>query len=584
MSSPTKVSENLSFPATASLVSPPKTFALPSVVLSPRSPNCSNVGPPLPPSPDKTCLGNSPSSHDPVRPSRNSDPSNALNCPDPSQCDKFAVNDSSTSCSGLGTVATKPGSAVCERTRSKLAAKKQVEASASPQLKSQAVPPDSQEKLSCDPLKMPLGPLLATEECTDLKPDKDACPKGHPSDPQCQDVMPNFSLGSLGLNTLPSQSSPVLAKSPPSSLEDQLYLSPSPEKPDVREVVTLNDSPLANFPDDPSEWTKMFLGLLSGPPPAKAFASLPPVTKSICKYCELVLSSPVSLKLHLEEVHLIRSPSKSAAPVAPSRSNPALRLLPQFVCDKCKAAFHFKPSLLAHRCLETADASSKSPLGSDPPELASSSTKRTRPATSNSKQVVSNKGSLSYAAATSRKLPANPPPRPHSSVRAAWHFLACGLPTFCTSALCHRPVPLVRKLLLQRRSRSPPTQATPLHVSETLGGALGVSSSSTPPEPRPMLPCVDCNFLAKTRKGLRFHRYRQHSVPIAKRSTTRSQEHVPPPTTQDANLTSPPPSGVVNKIHPDRAGCSAAQITSSLPSNTQSVVQSPDLPNYQPFF
>ncbi|KAF8789419.1 hypothetical protein HNY73_007357 [Argiope bruennichi] len=391
MSTPTKVSGNMSFPATALLVSPPKTIALPSVVLSPRSPNGSNVGPPLPLSPDKMCMGNNLSAHDHVRPSsRNSDPSTALNCPDPSQCDTKVLTDSSTSCSGLVTVETKPGSAVCERTRSKLAAKKQIEARASPVLKPQAVPPASQMNSTCVSLKLPLGSPLATDECADLvaapvseslplgtsttagnlphvvpcpeeKSDKDACLEAHPAAPQCPDELPNFSLGSLGLPNRSSEGSPVMAQSPPTTLEDQLFLSPSPEKQDVQEVVTLSDSPLAKVPDLPSEWTKMFLGLLSGPPPAKAFASLPPVAKSTCKYCELVLSSPVSLKLHLEEVHLIRSPTKSAAPEVPTRSNPAMRLLPQFVCEKCKKAFHFKPSLLAHRCLASADAPPRVP-------------------------------------------------------------------------------------------------------------------------------------------------------------------------------------------------------------------------------
>ncbi|KAF8789428.1 hypothetical protein HNY73_007366 [Argiope bruennichi] len=200
-----------------------------------------------------------------------------------------------------------------------------------------------------------------------------------------------------------------MAHSPPTSLEDQLFLSPSPEKQDVQEVVTLSDSPVAKVPDLPSEWTKMFLGLLSGPPRAKAFSSLPPVDKSTCRYCELVLSSPVSLKLHLEEVHLIRSPTKSAAPVAPSRSDPALRLLPQFVCQKCKEAFHFKPSPLAHRCLASADAPPKSPLDSDPPEQASSPAKPKRPVTSTSSQSVSKSvGSLSYAAAYVTKTSCQP--------------------------------------------------------------------------------------------------------------------------------------------------------------------------------
>ncbi|XP_055947152.1 uncharacterized protein LOC129980793 [Argiope bruennichi] len=118
-----------------------------------------------------------------------------------------------------------------------------------------------------------------------------------------------------------------------------------------------------------------------------------------------------------------------------------------------------------------------------------------------------------------------------------------------------------------------------------LSGALGVSTPSTPPtppEPRPLLPCADCNFLAKTRKGLRFHRYRQHSVPIAKRSISRSQEHALPPTPQDAKIVSPPSSGAYNTIHPDRAGCSSDQINSTLPSNSQSVVQSPDLTYVSP--
>ncbi|XP_055924522.1 proteoglycan 4-like [Argiope bruennichi] len=484
MSTPTKVSGNMSFPATALLVSPPKTIALPSVVLSPRSPNGSNVGPPLPLSPDKMCMGNNLSAHDHVRPSsRNSDPSTALNCPDPSQCDTKVLTDSSTSCSGLVTVETKPGSAVCERTRSKLAAKKQIEARASPVLKPQAVPPASQKNSTCVSLKLPLGSPLATDECADLvaapvseslplgtsttagnlphvvpcpeeKSDKDACLEAHPAAPQCPDELPNFSLGSLGLPNRSSEGSPVMAQSPPTTLEDQLFLSPSPEKQDVQEVVTLSDSPLAKVPDLPSEWTKMFLGLLSGPPPAKAFASLPPVAKSTCKYCELVLSSPVSLKLHLEEVHPIRSPTKSAAPEVPTRSNPAMRLLPQFVY---------------------------------PPELASSPAKPKRPATSTSNQSVSKSGSLSYAAATSRKLPANPPPRPAFQCPRCLAFFS-----------------MRSAYVLHKCPKSPAASSAPGDTSSRF--------------------CCDCKILFVNKKALREHNYNIHnplrpaqpSVPVAK--------------------------------------------------------------------
>ncbi|KAF8797269.1 hypothetical protein HNY73_001554 [Argiope bruennichi] len=110
------------FPCNCLACEPPKTVALPSVVLSPRSPNDSNVGPLLPFSPDKMCVGNNLSSPhqslheniDRVHPlSPNSVLSAALNCLDPSQCASKDPSNSSTPCTGLGTIDTKPGFAVC---------------------------------------------------------------------------------------------------------------------------------------------------------------------------------------------------------------------------------------------------------------------------------------------------------------------------------------------------------------------------------------------------------------------------------------------------------------------------------------
>ncbi|KAF8797253.1 hypothetical protein HNY73_001538 [Argiope bruennichi] len=245
-----------------------------------------------------------------------------------------------------------------------------------------------------------------------------------------------------------------------------------------------------------------------------------------------------------------------------------------------------------------------------------------RSPTSTSYQSVSKCGSLSYAAATSRKLPANPPPRPafqcprclaFFSMRSAYVLHKCPKSPAASSApgdtssrfCCDCKILFVNKKALREHNNNihnplrpaqpsvpvakaaPPTQqpktadaSNSSSCVRNLSGALGVSTPSTPPtppEPRPLLPCADCNFLAKTRKGLRFHRYRQHSVPIAKRSISRSQEHALPPTPQDAKIVSPPSSGAYNTIHPDRAGCSSDQINSTLPSNSQSVVQSPDL-------
>ncbi|KAF8789554.1 Retrovirus-related Pol polyprotein type-1 like protein [Argiope bruennichi] len=195
-------------------------------------------------------------------------------------------------------------------------------------------------------------------------------------------------------------------------LEDQLFLSPSPEKQDAPEVVTLSDSPAAKDPVYPPEWASIILGALNGPPRVKAFPSLSLVNESPlkCHYCEKVTGS------------------------------------------------------------------------------------------SNTSSYVRN-----------------------------------------------------------------------------LSNAIGVSSTSsaTPPEPRPYLPCAECNFLAKIRKGLRFHRYRQDAIEIAKRSTTKSQENELAFSAQDASRTSPPSSGAITQNPPDRAGCSSSINASSLPSPTQRVVQSP---------
>ncbi|KAF8789854.1 hypothetical protein HNY73_007763 [Argiope bruennichi] len=458
MSTPSKVSGNLSLPATALLVSPPKTIALPSAVLSPRSPSGTNVGPPLPLSPDKMCMGNNLSALDRVQPpSPNSDPSTALNCPPRSP---LATDESADLVAAPVSGSLSPGTTTTA------------------------------------------GNLPHVVPCPEEKPDKDACFEAHPPAPYCPDELPNFSLGSLVLPNFSSEGSPDMAHSPPTSLEDQLFLSPSPEKQDVQEVVNLSDSPVAKVPNLPSEWTKMFLGLLSGPPRAKAFSSLPPVVKSTCKYCEL-------------------------------------------------------PSPLAHRVWHRLNAPPKSPLDSDPPEQASSPAKpNVLSPPRSSRRSVPKKRRVSlvrgcYVTKTSCQ-PSSKASLPVAffSMRSAYVLHKCPKSPAASSApgdtssrfCCACKILFVDKRALREHNynvQNPlrPAQpsvpvvkaAPPTHQSKVadrsnsssclrnLSGALGVSSSSTPPEPRPLLPCADCNFLAKTRKGLRFHRYRQHSVPIAKR-------------------------------------------------------------------
>ncbi|KAF8778865.1 Retrovirus-related Pol polyprotein type-1 like protein [Argiope bruennichi] len=471
MLTPSKVSDNSDIansvpsdsggPVTASIVSPMKAAILPNVILSPSG-GSTSVGSPtgkthsIPTSP--LCFAIKLSEVDanlkeegPVSvPLCNGSPERAVQSSPTALQDCLgtktpvsplrAISDSATNsefghvritpCSVLLTDLQHSDSPIYRRTRARLAAKSSVEEHSSPVLQ-------GNRPISASPVS-PLSNGSGTED--------DLAPGLQPVDP-----LPPLSPETVELMSVNSRES----RSPPPVWQD--LGSPA---------VSVQCSPSGSTKKTPycspdyDEIVRMIGGSGTGPPTKPPFGG-----KVTCHYCDLVLSSPCSWRVHMRELHMF-SPD-TIKRMNPNERDPFER---RFCCPTCGDSFFFEAPFRSHSCRSVQLAKTKL--------LAKFDLIATKPANDTSPRPGTSSNSRSFAdalsgsnAVASRKggpLPSSPQHK----------CLKCGLAfTFAASLEAHDC-----------------KSSAPTNVNE----------------PSPGRKCPHCSFVARNSGGLRYHLHIKH--------------------------------------------------------------------------